>query len=101
MLTWRKVIAFIHDKTGELCGTGHEITQRASLQPEADDEFVFGSFRSTQLSISTQVSIASIELRAGLYFGGLAGFDPLANTNEAVSLGPRAQLAAVEQIRFT
>ncbi len=96
-----KVIAFIHDDTGELCATGYEMTQRASLQPEDDDEFVFGGFRSSQLGIATQVPIASIELRAGLDFGGLAGFDPLANADEAVSLGPRAPLAAVEQIRFT
>jgi endonuclease G, mitochondrial len=95
-----KVIAFIHDDTGELCATGYEMTQRASLQPEGDDEFVFGSFHSAQLGIATQVPIASIELRAGLDLGGLAGFDPLANANEAVSLAPRSPLAVVEQIRF-
>ncbi|MFP3589080.1 DNA/RNA non-specific endonuclease, partial [Paraburkholderia sp. SIMBA_055] len=35
-----KVIAFIHDDTGQLCATGYEMSQEHSLPPE--DEFVFG-----------------------------------------------------------
>lgn len=94
-----KIIAFIHDETGELCATGYEMSQVKSLQPE--EEFVFGAFRSPQLGTATQVSIASIERKSGLSFGNLAGLDPLAGEEEAVGGGgPAAPLQAFEQIRF-
>ena len=43
-LAFWKVIAFIHDRTGELCATGYEMNQEKTLQPE--EEFVFGAFTS-------------------------------------------------------
>jgi endonuclease G len=89
-----KVIAFIHDDTGELCATGYQMTQQQSLP---DEEFVFGTFTSPQLHVATQVPIASIETLSGLSFGDLASVDPLADGDEAVSTGP---LQTLEQIRF-
>lgn len=93
-----KIIAFIHDDTGKLCATGYEMNQEQSLQPE--EEFVFGAFTSPQLQVATQVSIRSIETRAGISFGKLASVDPLAGSDEGFDDGPRAPLGALEQIRF-
>lgn len=93
-----KIIAFIHDETGELCATGYQMSQQQSLQPE--EEFVFGAFQSQQLNVATQVSIASIERRSGLRFGGLAALDPLANEDESVGGGEALPLQLLEQIRF-
>jgi endonuclease G len=62
-----KVIAFIHDETGELCATGYVMSQESFLRP---DEFVFGGYK------TYQTSIKSIEDRAGLDFGPLAALDP-------------------------
>lgn len=93
-----KVIAFIHDETRVLCATGYEMSQVNQLQPE--EEFVFGPFQSPQLASATQVSIASIEQKAGLSFGGLADADPFAADYEVVDGGTRAPLLALEQIRF-
>jgi endonuclease G len=98
-LAFWKIIAFIHDETGELCATGYEMNQEGNLQPE--EEFVFGPFTSPQLNVATQVSIRSIETRSGITFDRLASVDPLAGEEE--SLGgatPVRPLAALEQIRF-
>ena len=93
-----KVIAFVHDETGELCATGYEMSQKDNLKRLKDDqEFVFGDFVSPQLNISTQVPIATIEARAGLSFGGLAAADPLSREGVGGPLGP---LLFPEQIRF-
>ena len=97
-LTFWKVIAFIHDRTGELCATGYEMNQEKTLQPE--EEFVFGAFTSPQLGIATQVPIRSIEARSGISFGKLAAVDPLAGEEESLTgVAPR-QLLFLEQIRF-
>jgi endonuclease G len=93
-----KVIAFIHDEAGVLCATGYEMSQVNQLQPE--EEFVFGPFQSPQLGTATQVSIASIEQKAGVSFGGLADVDPLATDYEAVDGSAPAPLLTLEQIRF-
>lgn len=89
-----KVIAFIHDETGELCATGYEMSQEDNLEPP---EFVFGDFVSPQLNVSTQVAISTIESRAGISFDGLADVDPL--SNEGVG-EPTRPLLFPEQIRF-
>ncbi len=89
-----KVIAFVHDETGELCATGYEMSQEDNLEPP---EFVFGDFVSPQLNVSTQVPISTIESRAGMSFGGLADVDPL--SNEGVG-EPTRPLLHPEQIRF-
>jgi endonuclease G len=89
-----KVIAFIHDETGELCATGYEMSQEDNLEPP---EFVFGDFVSPQLNISTQVPISTIESRAGISFDGLADVDPLSNEGVGEPAGP---LLFPEQIRF-
>jgi endonuclease G len=93
-----KVIAFIHDETSALCATGYEMSQVNQLPPE--EEFVFGSFQSPQLGTATQVSIASIERKTGLSFGGLVDLDPLAADFESVDGGFAAPLLALDQIRF-
>ena len=31
-----KIIAFVHDETGELCATGYEMNQERTLQPEEE-----------------------------------------------------------------
>src|SRR5262245_17717949 len=89
-----KVIVFVHDETGELCATGYEMTQEDNLE---QPEFVFGDFVSPQLNMSTQVAISTIEAKAGISFGDLADFDPLAQ--EGVE-DPRFPLLYPEQIRF-
>lgn len=95
-----KVIAFIHDETGELCATGYEMNQEETLQPE--EEFVFGQFVSPQMGVATQVSIRSIEERSGISFGNLAALDPLAAEEESVGAGGRPlPLGRMEHIRFT
>src|SRR5262249_61031094 len=93
-----KVIAFIHDRTGKLCGTGYEMNQEKTLQPE--EEFVFGAFTSPQLGIATQVPIPSIESRSGITFGQLAGVDPLAGEEESLTGVAPKPLLVLEQIRF-
>ncbi len=98
-LAFWKIIAFIHDETGELCATGYEMNQEGSLQPE--EEFVFGPLTSPHLNVATQVSIRSIEARSGITFDGLASRDPLAGEEERLGGAmPALPLAALEQIRF-
>ena len=96
-LAFWKIIAFIHDETGELCATGYEMHQEQSLPAE---EFVFGAFTSPQLGIAAQVPIRSIEERAGIRFDRLSDLDPLVGDEEAVGAGRPLPLAALEQIRF-
>ncbi|PTT68408.1 DNA/RNA non-specific endonuclease [Arthrobacter sp. HMWF013] len=81
-----KVIAFIHDETGQLCATGYTMSQQDFLREE---EFVFGKHKTSQRSI------ASIEQRTGLSFGPLAALDPIEDTEGLVS-----ELTDVRQIRF-
>lgn len=89
-----KIIAFVHDETGELCATGYEMSQEQNLEPP---EFVFGDFVSPQLNISTQVPISTIESQAGISFGRLADVDPLSTEGVGEPMGP---LLFPEQIRF-
>lgn len=81
-----KVIAFVHQDTGELCATGYTMSQRDFL---SEDEFVFGAHK------TAQVSISSIESRTGLSFGPLAARDPFVETE-----GVAPRLTDVGQIRF-
>jgi len=83
-----KIIAFIHDETGELTATGYTMSQDAFLREE---EFVFGQHE------TTQVPISSIEQQAGLSFGDLASRDPLAGEVEEALPGA---LTDFRQIRF-
>lgn len=82
-----KVIAFIHDETGELCATGYTMSQADFLREE---EFVFGQHQ------TWQAPIRDIERRSGLRFADLAERDPLAVGDES----PAAPLSAFEQIVF-
>ena len=82
-----KVIAFIHDQTGELCATGYTMSQKSFL---GEEEFVFGSHENNQRPIK------EIERRAGISFGRLAELDPLKDQPESVM----APLTRPSQIRF-
>ena len=84
-LAFWKIIAFVHDETGELCATGYEMNQETTLQDEK--EFVFGAFISPQLNVATQISIRSIETRSGISFGRLASVDPLFGSDEGLMDG--------------
>jgi endonuclease G len=83
-----KVIAFVHDETGELCATGYTMSQEAFLREE---EFVFGRHE------TYQASIAAIGERAGLSFGELARRDPFQQLEEAVA----RPLRSFREVRFT
>lgn len=82
-----KVIAFIHDGTGEPCATGYTMSQEDFLR---DEEFVFGQHK------TSQTRIAAIEKRAGVSFGPLAALDPFDGDEEGVG----ALLTDPAQIRF-
>lgn len=82
-----KVIAFLHDDTGELSATGYTMSQEAFL---GEEEFVFGEHE------TSQVPIATIEAETGLSFGDLSDRDPLRDLEEALP-GP---LTDFRQIRF-
>lgn len=82
-----KVIAFIHDETGELSATGYTMSQRSYLQQE---EFIFGQHE------TAQSSIRQIEQQTGLDFGPLRDADPFKRTTESVSTA----LTDFSQIRF-
>jgi endonuclease G, mitochondrial len=97
-LAFWKLIAFVHEETGRLCATGYEMTQRENL---ADEEFVFGPFRSPHQNVATQVPIRFIEAKSGLSFGALAALDPLAGEEEGfLAGGARQILERLEQIKF-
>lgn len=88
-----KIIAFIHDETGELSATGYRMSQKDHLPEE---EFIFGEFD------TAQVPIRKIEHLTGLSFGNLAGHDPLNDVNESFEGPdmPDKPLASVREIRF-
>ena len=83
-----KVIAFVHDDTGELCATGYSMSQEDFIREE---EFVFGRHK------TSQVSIRSIEQKAGLSFGPLADLDPFGDVEESIA----RPLGDFKEIRFT
>lgn len=82
-----KVIAFIHDESGDLSATGYLMSQESFL---TDEEHVFGQHE------MSQVPIATIEQQAGLSFGDLASRDPLREMEEARP----TPLTSFRQIRF-
>ncbi len=82
-----KVIAFIHDTTGELCATGYTMSQEAFLTGQ---EFVFAQHK------TAQTSIRSIGQKAGLSFGDLVSVDPFIDVEEGVE----SSLSDFSQIRF-
>ncbi len=88
-VTFWKVIAFIHDETGELCATGYTMSQKSFL-PNERNEFVFGKHENNQRSIM------SIGARAGIDFGVLAEVDPMRNEDESMDV----PLLRLEDIRL-
>jgi endonuclease G, mitochondrial len=88
-ITFWKVLAFVHDETGDLCATGYTMSQKSFLEDD-QEEFVFGRHQ------NAQVPIHVIEQRAGISFGPLREFDP--KNNE--SLSAEQILSQLSQIRF-
>ena len=89
-VTFWKVIAFIHDQTGEPCATGYTLSQEEFLRGE---EIVFGQHK------TAQVPLSAIEAMAGLSFpSGLRRLDPLERVPEARTL---SLLGSLSQIRFS
>jgi endonuclease G len=84
-----KVIAFIHDETGELTATGYVMSQKSFLQ---DEEFVFGPHS------TAQTTLASIQNMTGLSFGDLVSRDPL--IEEALEGAEPRPLTDFSEIRF-
>ena len=82
-----KVIAFIHDETGDLSATGYRMSQESFL---TNEEHVFGQHEMSQVPITT------IEQQAGLSFGDLASSDPLREMEEARP----EPLTSFREIRF-
>ena len=80
-----KVIAFLHDDSGELTASGYTASQDEQLP-----EFVFGEYDTWQRSL------AWIEDKAGISFGTLTDHDPLRRGIE----GPEAVLTNFDQIRL-
>jgi endonuclease G len=80
-----KIIAFIHDQTGELTATGYVASQDEQLQ-----EFVFGDYDTWQRPLEW------IEDNAGVSFGDLTKHDPLSRGVEALD----APINDFEQIQF-
>lgn len=80
-----KVIAFVHDQTGELTATGYVASQDEQMQ-----EFVFGDYDTWQRSVEW------IEETAGVSFGDLTKHDPLIRGVEALD----APLSDFQQIRL-
>lgn len=88
-----KIIAFLHDETGELTATGYRMSQIDHLPEE---EFVFGEFDTAQLPIR------KIERLTGLSFGNLSKHDPMDGDTESIEgpdMGDRP-LASLNEIRF-
>jgi endonuclease G len=67
-LAFWKVAVMIHDERDELTATAYIVSQKSLL---SDLEFVFGQFK------TYQVSISEIERKTNLDFGRLKDFDPL------------------------
>ena len=83
-----KVIAFIHDETGEPCATGYTMAQDDFLREE---EFVFGRHETAQVPLSLIESVAGVS-----FSSELRRLDPLERVHEA---RPRP-LRAFREIRF-
>jgi endonuclease G len=89
-LCFWKVIAFLHDESGQLSATGYEMDQSGALPPSGA-EFVFGDYVSPQTGVSAQVALRTVERRAGLLFGELTGRDPFGGASEAAFAPPRLE----------
>lgn len=81
-----KVIAFIHEETGELSATAYTLSQQDELLPE----LLFDDFEGAE-----QKPLTTIEERTGLSFAALTDHDAL-HGDEALA----RPLTSLEQIRF-
>jgi endonuclease G len=81
-----KVVAFLHDSTGQLTATGYVASQAreiGGLRPAITPSFVFGDFENQQRPL------AAIEALTGLSFGALARRDVLAGADPAFAAALR------------
>lgn len=78
-ITFWKIVAFIHDDTGELAAAAYRDSQ-AEFIPDADIAFVFGKFK------EMQVTVRAVEKMTGLKFGSLAKADVLADAGASFAM---------------
>jgi len=78
-MTFWKVIAFIHDDTGQLAAAAYRDSQ-AEFVPDGDIAFVFGKFK------EMQVTVRAVEKMSKLKFGPLAAADVLADADMSFAL---------------
>jgi endonuclease G, mitochondrial len=81
-----KVIAFIHDETGELSATAYTLSQQNDLVPE----LLFDDFEGAE-----QKPLSTIEERTGLSFGALKAHDALHGEESLAQ-----PLETLAQVRF-
>lgn len=77
-----KVVAFLHDETGQLTATGY-VASQANAVGERNKTFVFGDFENQQRPL------AAIEKLVGLSFGKLTARDVLAAAGEGFAASLR------------
>lgn len=78
-MTFWKVIAFIHDDTGQLAAAAYRDSQ-AEFVPDADIAFVFGKFK------EMQVTVRAVEKMSKLKFGPLVDVDVLADADMSFAM---------------
>ena len=78
-LTFWKIVAFIHDDTGQLAAAAYRDSQ-AEFVPDADIAFIFGKFK------EMQVTVRAVEKMTKLDFGPLAAADVLADADMSFAM---------------
>lgn len=78
-LTFWKVVAFLHDDTGELAAAAYRDSQ-AEFVPDVEPSFVFGAYK------EMQVTVRAIENLTGFDFGVLADADVLRTADAEFAL---------------
>jgi endonuclease G len=89
-LQFWKVVAF-RRKSGALASSAYLLSQEKLVDAVADEEFVFGAYKTFQVGVSQIASMASLNL------GDLVGADVLAGLDDAEALRP---ISAVDDIRI-
>ena len=78
-MTFWKIVAFIHDDSGQLAAAAYRDSQ-AEFVPDADIAFVFGKFK------EMQVTVRAVEKMTKFNFGPLAAADVLADADMSFAL---------------
>lgn len=75
-----KLAVLVDDQTGQLSATAYLLSQAGMIE---DLEFVFGPFR------TYQISVVQLQILTDFDFGNLSNFDPIGTTNITESVGQR------------